>query len=387
MSDNRATLNGFSATSGNRSSKQPDTSHSQKTNQSTTPDAAETISQNTAGIAHGRAENYYEDWPTPTVIISDGAYGLDQFNSDPQSPTELTDWYEPHVKKWSKHAGPRTTLLLWNTEEGWAHVHKLLVNHGWELQGVNHWNKGKQHVAGNTNTQTLRHFPKVTETCAHYVRNTEATLGLSDTEQSVQQWLRSEWERTGLPLEEANTACNVADAATRKYLTEGTDWYFPPVERFEQLREYANEHGDPNGAPYFEPKQSPANADTLATMGSTVVHQAIFDCPVGVTNVWNHPPVDSDERITNNGTAVHPNQKPLKLMHRLVRAASTEGDSLWEPFGGLCTASLAGKQLNRSVYAAEPVKKYHDIATTRLDNTDFGEELQPDPQQSLTEFK
>jgi hypothetical protein len=39
---------------------------------------------------------------------------------------------------------------------------------------------------------------------------------------TVQRWMRAEWLRSGLPLYRANTACGVANAATRKHLT--TDW-------------------------------------------------------------------------------------------------------------------------------------------------------------------
>ena len=41
------------------------------------------------------------------------------------------------------------------------------------------------------------------------------------------------------------------DAATRKYLGTDTQWYPPPLEVFQKLSAYANEHGDPNGLPYF----------------------------------------------------------------------------------------------------------------------------------------
>ena len=35
----------------------------------------------------------------------------------------------------------------------------------------------------------------------------------------MQEWLRAEWRRTGLPWRAANEACGVSNAATRKYLT------------------------------------------------------------------------------------------------------------------------------------------------------------------------
>ena len=41
------------------------------------------------------------------------------------------------------------------------------------------------------------------------------------------------------------------NAATRKYLTADHLWYYPPVEAFVKLAEYANRFGKPEGRPYF----------------------------------------------------------------------------------------------------------------------------------------
>ncbi|MEQ9486142.1 hypothetical protein [Coleofasciculus sp. F4-SAH-05] len=43
----------------------------------------------------------YYAWQAPTVIISDGAYGLGLFPGDPPTPADLADWYAPHIKAWS----------------------------------------------------------------------------------------------------------------------------------------------------------------------------------------------------------------------------------------------------------------------------------------------
>ena len=76
----------------------------------------------------------YELWPAPTVIISDGAYGVAGFPGDPPTPAGLAEWYEPHVRAWLARALPETTLWFWNTEIGWATVHPILARHGWEYR-------------------------------------------------------------------------------------------------------------------------------------------------------------------------------------------------------------------------------------------------------------
>ncbi len=145
-------------------------------------------------------------------IVSDGPYGVSGYPGDEVSALTLGGWYAPHIQAWSKYATPQTTLWFWNTELGWATVHPVLVAHGWEYRSCHIWDKGLGHVAGNANTQTLRKFPVVTEVCVQYVR--PAVFRVGDATLSMQQWLRHEWRRSGLPLRLSNEACGVQNAAT-----------------------------------------------------------------------------------------------------------------------------------------------------------------------------
>ena len=83
----------------------------------------------------------YQDWPTPDVIVSDGGYGVSGFKGDAREPAELKAWYLGHIQSWSRSSRPGTTLWFWNTEIGWAIVHPVLDEHGWEYVGCNIWNK------------------------------------------------------------------------------------------------------------------------------------------------------------------------------------------------------------------------------------------------------
>ena len=64
------------------------------------------------------------EWPSPTVIIVDGPYGVGSFPGDPVSHEALAEWYRPHVARWAERSLPETTLWFWNTEIGWAGVHR-----------------------------------------------------------------------------------------------------------------------------------------------------------------------------------------------------------------------------------------------------------------------
>ena len=330
------------------------------------PTVGDVFSRGQVNIHFDRAENLYASWQRPVCIISDGPYGVDGYPGDSHKAETLAEWYEPHVKLWTKHSSLETTLWFWNTEIGWATVHPVLSAHGWEYRCCNIWDKGLGHVAGNANTQTLRKFPVVTEVCAHYVK--AATFQVNGNLLTMQEWLRHEWKRTRLPFRLANDACGVLNAATRKYLTADHLWYYPPVDAFAKLSRYANEHGDPSGRPYFSiDGKVPVSGKEWARF------RAKFACDVGVTNVWREPQVSGSERIqgTRAGmkykfSSLHGSQKPLKFLELIIRATTEKGDVVWEPFGGLCPGAVVSRYLGRQYYAAEIIPEFYTAAVARL---------------------
>jgi len=306
----------------------------------------------------GDSLNFYEKWDIPTVIISDGAYGVLGFEGDTSDHLDLPNWYRPHIAAWSAKATPSTTLWFWNSEIGWATVHPVLEEYGWRYVNANIWDKGKSHIAGNVNTNRIRRFPVVTEICVQYVYEARIN-GLS-----LKEWLLAEWKRTGLPTSKANEACGVADAAVRKYFDQGHVWYFPPPEMFLRLQEFANTFGKATGRPYFSiDGKRPGTIEQWSGMRTK------FKCPYGFTNVWHRAPLHGAERCKTNGRkgkAVHLNQKPLDLTRMIIDASSSEGDTVWEPFGGLFTACIAARMENRRSFSGEIDPTYFHYGVQRL---------------------
>jgi DNA methylase len=312
-----------------------------------------------ATIHQAPAETLYDRWPQPICIIADGPYGIAGYDGDPPTPVDLAAWYRPHIAAWTRRATPQTTLWFWGTEVGWAHVHGELAGQGWEYRSCHVWNKGLGHIAGNANSQTLRKFPVVTEICVQYVK--AARFVVEGREVSMQDWLRHEWRRAGLPLSRANAACGVKNAATRKYLTACHLWYFPPAEAFERLAAYANRHGARAGRPYFSTDgRTPLAAAAWEKM------RAKFHCEVGVTNLWSAPPLRGPERLKRAGAALHTNQKPRGLFELIIRTCTDRGDVVWEPFGGLCPGALASAALGRRYVGAEIRPEFYRAAIERL---------------------
>ena len=309
-------------------------------------------------VDFGDSLQFYDRWANPSCIVSDGAYGVLGFEGDTSDHTGMPEWYEPHVAAWAKAATAQTVLWFWNSEIGWASVHPVLEKYGWRYVNANIWDKGIGHIAGNVNTKRIRRFPVVSEVCVQYVFEARIDGEL------LKHWLLSEWKRTGLPVRESNKACGVADAATRKYLDQGHLWYWMPPEKFEMMVEYANLHGRPEGRPYFSQDGiKPMSSDDWAAT------RAPFSCPHGVTNVWQRPALRGEERIKtggNSGKAVHLNQKPLDLMARIIDATRAENGVVWEPFGGLFSASVAARRSGLRSFGAEIDPTYFHYGVERI---------------------
>jgi SAM-dependent methyltransferase len=323
-------------------------------------------------LFRGDALDAYRTWPAPATIISDGAYGVRGFHGDTTGSVDLPHWYRPHVEAWSAAAGPASTLWFWNTEIGWASVHPVLTEYGWDYVQLIVWDKGLAHIAGNVNGRTIRQFPVVTEVCAFYQRT--FTVAGPDGPMPVKQWIRHEWARSGLTLQRANEACGVKNAATRKYLTKDWLWYWPPGQMTERLAAYANAHGQPSGWPYYSlDGERPVTAKEWDALRYRWRHAH------GVTNVWSRRPLHDEERLKGTlrraaprvykptpASSAHLNQKPLEFMARLITAVTDPGDVVWEPFGGLCSASVAAVALGRRAFAAETDRTFADLAEERL---------------------
>lgn len=69
----------------------------------------------------------------------------------------------------------------------------------------------------------------------------------------------------------------------------------------------------------------------------------------------------------------HPTQKPLKLLDRIIQAASNEGDLILDPFSGSGTTGVAAAAIGRRYVGIEANDEYLDLSIRRF------EEIAPEP--------
>lgn len=63
---------------------------------------------------------------------------------------------------------------------------------------------------------------------------------------------------------------------------------------------------------------------------------------------------------------VHPTQKPIRLMERLINLVSDDGDTILDPFMGSGSTGLAAKNINRNFIGVEIDDEYFEKAKIRL---------------------
>ncbi|MBA7610866.1 Modification methylase DpnIIB [subsurface metagenome] len=72
------------------------------------------------------------------------------------------------------------------------------------------------------------------------------------------------------------------------------------------------------------------------------------------------------ERLKN---PTHPTQKPVKVLEHIIRIATNQGDTIFDPFMGVGSTGVAAINLRRKFIGFELEQQYYDAAIKRLDAT------------------
>lgn len=84
------------------------------------------------------------------------------------------------------------------------------------------------------------------------------------------------------------------------------------------------------------------------------------------TNIWREKGFSSGARKTN-GAKVHPTQKPVELIERIVLNSSGPGDTVLDTFMGSGTTAVACARTGRHFIGHEIDRKYFEIAKNRIE--------------------
>ena len=205
-------------------------------------------------------------------------------------------WSEGWVSEVSRVVCLGGAVWLFGYTRGLFRLAPLFEARGFELRQHITISKGMRAVAGR-HTRKYKMFPVTTETVLYMVRDSRAW---------VRGLLLGKQRELGLTARDINLALGVDTNG-------GGMWSF-----------YTGENQD-------------AQVPTRETWGRLCVVLGLdipygrfgvtFHLPSGLTDVWDDIDFWSEERV-------HPTQKPVPLMRRLVEATSDPGDVVLDPFLG-----------------------------------------------------
>lgn len=90
--------------------------------------------------------------------------------------------------------------------------------------------------------------------------------------------------------------------------------------------------------------------------------QMVYNTELGITDVWSDIDFYKEKRI-------HPTQKPLELINRLIKCSSNENDKVLDPFMGSGSTAVSCIINNRQYIGFETDLEYIDKANERINGS------------------
>ena len=215
---------------------------------------------------------------------------------------------------------------------GYFRTLALLVPHledmGLELRQQIILDKGMRAVSGRA-TKKYKIFPNVTESILFIIK---------DNKKFVKPFLKERQKALGLTAKQINEALGVKSNGGGMwsiYTGKNVCEQFPTEELWNKLSSILDFE-----MPYNKVAQT-------------------FNPQMGYTDVWTDIDFYKEKHL-------HPTQKPLKLIRRLIEASSNEGDIVLDPFSGAGSTQLSSIQLKRHYIGIELDEGYYKIGLNRI---------------------
>lgn len=215
---------------------------------------------------------------------------------------------------------------------GYFRTLALLIPHledmGLELRQQIILDKGIRAVSGRA-TKKYKIFPNVTESILFIIK---------DNKQFVKPFLKERQNALGLTAKQINEALGVKSNGGGMwsiYTGKNVCEQFPTEELWNKLSSILDFE-----MPYNKVAQT-------------------FNPQLGYTDVWTDIDFYKEKHL-------HPTQKPLKLIRRLIEASSNEGDIVLDPFSGAGSTQLSSIQLKRHYIGIELDEGYYKIGLDRI---------------------
>jgi DNA modification methylase len=244
---------------------------------------------------------------------------------------EYIQWSITWIKEVARTLRYGGTFYLFGYFRTLAHLVPYFDELGLELRQQIIIDKGMRSVSGRA-TKNYRIFPNVTESCLFITK---------DNKKFIKPFLKEHQVKQGLSSKEINEALGVKSNGggmwsiyTGKNICE----QFPTNELWDKLQNILK----------FDLKYT----DVAQT----------FNPEMGITDVWRDIDFYKENRV-------HPTQKPLTLIKRLISASSNVGDLVVDPFAGSGSTAISAIQLNRNFITIDSDENYYKEVLNRVENT------------------
>ena len=241
---------------------------------------------------------------------------------------EYVEWSLKWIKEVSRILRIGGTFYCFGYFRTLALIIPYLEDLGLELRQQIIIDKGMRAVSGRA-TKKYKIFPNVTESIL---------LIIKDNKQFVKPFLKEKQQKLGLTAKQINEALGVKSNGGGMwsiYTGNNVCEQFPTENLWLKLSNILDFN-----LPYNKVAQT-------------------FNPQMGYTDVWTDLDFYEEKHL-------HPTQKPLKLIHRLIEASSNIGDIVLDPFAGVASTQISCIQLNRHYIGIEIDEKYFNIGLSRI---------------------
>lgn len=239
-----------------------------------------------------------------------------------RSEEDYIEWSKGWIEKSAESLRLGGSFYIFGYFRTLASLIPIFESFGLKLRQQIVVNKGIQAVSGRA-TKNYKMFPNVTESILFFIK---------DPIPFSRSYLKEQQARTGLTAKQINEALGVKSNGggmwsiyTGKNICE----QLPTRDLWEKLSDVLQ----------FDLPYDDINIT--------------FNTQLGFTDVW-----DDIDFYAERRTRVHPTQKPLPLIERLVLTSSNEGDLVLDPFMGSGTTAIAALQNRRNSIGFELDEKY-----------------------------
>ncbi len=274
------------------------------------------------------SDNYFD------LVVADPPYWKvigEKWDYQWRTEEDYLDWCKKWLEEVYRTLRTGGTFYLFGYFRMLVFLVPILQDMGFELRQQIIINKGMKAVAGRA-TKKYKMFPNVTESVLFLVK---------DNKKYAKQLLLDQQKKLGLKSKEINEALGVKSNGGGMwsiYTGKNVCEQFPTKELWAKLESVLKFH-----IPYEQIAQT-------------------YNAEMGITDVWDDIDFYSEKRI-------HPTQKPLPLIERLIKVSSNEGDKVLDPFAGSGSTLIACENNNRIATVIELDKEYFDKMNDRFEKS------------------